>query len=75
MVYGPGDVHMRKLFTAIASGKFIMIGSGKVLAHLGYIDDQVDSLILCGVMPRANVHLQAFNIASARHVTLNELCS
>ena len=75
MVYGPGDVRMMKLFKAIASRKFIMIGSGEVLAHLGYIDDQVDSLILCGVRARDSVHLEAFNIASSKYLTLNELAS
>lgn len=75
MVYGPGDVRMMKLFKAIASGKFMMIGSGKVLAHLGYIDDQVDSLLLCGVRPRSQVHLEAFNIASGKYITLNELAA
>jgi len=73
MVYGPGDVRMMKLFKTINSGKFMMIGSGEVLAHLGYIDDQVDSLILNGVGSREKIHLQAFNIASDRPVTLNEL--
>lgn len=73
MVYGPGDVRMMKLFTTIASGKFRMIGSGEVLAHLGYIDDQTDSFLLCAVKPRKNVHLEAFNIASDKHITLNNL--
>jgi len=73
MVYGPGDVRMMKLFTTIASGKFRMIGSGEVLAHLGYIDDQTDSFLLCAVKPRKNVHLEAFNIASEKHITLNNL--
>ena len=75
MVYGPGDVRMMKLFKTIANRKFIMIGSGEVLAHLGYIDDQVDSLILCAVRPRESVHLEAFNIASSKYLTLNELAS
>ncbi len=75
MVYGPGDVRMMKLFKAIAARKFIMIGSGEVLAHLGYIDDQVDSLLLGGVQPRAKVHLEAFNIASSKYITLNELAA
>ena len=75
MVYGPGDVRMMKLFKAVAARKFMMIGSGEVLAHLGYIDDQVDSLLLCGVRPRSKVHLEAFNIASANYITLNELVS
>jgi nucleoside-diphosphate-sugar epimerase len=73
MVYGPGDVRMMKLFKTIYSGKFMMIGSGDVLAHLGYIDDQVDSLMLSGVGPREKTHLEAFNIASSRPITLNEL--
>lgn len=73
MVYGPGDTRMMKIFKAIHSGKFMMIGSGDVLAHLGYIDDQVDSLILNAVRPREKVHLEAFNIASSRPITLNEM--
>jgi nucleoside-diphosphate-sugar epimerase len=48
MVYGPGDRRMMKLFKAIASGRFRMIGSGEVLAHLGYIDDQTESFLLGG---------------------------
>lgn len=75
MVYGPGDTRMMKIFKAINSGKFMMIGSGEVLAHLGYIDDQVDSLILNGVRPRDKVHLEAFNIASSKPITLNELAA
>ncbi len=51
----------------------MMIGSGEVLAHLGYVDDQTDSLILNAVRPRDQVHLEAFNIASAKPITLNEL--
>jgi len=73
MVYGPGDTRMMKIFKAIDSGKFMMIGSGEVLAHLGYIDDQVDSLILNAVRPRDMMHLEAFNIASSKPITLNEL--
>lgn len=73
MVYGPGDTRMMKLYQSIFSGRFVMIGSGETLAHLGYIEDQVDSLILCAVRPRADVHLEAFNIASNQAITLNEM--
>jgi dihydroflavonol-4-reductase len=73
MVYGPGDMRMLKFFKAILRGRFVMVGSGEVKAHLGYIDDQVYSLILCAVVPREKVHLEAFNIASDRPMTLNEL--
>jgi nucleoside-diphosphate-sugar epimerase len=50
-----------------------MIGSGTVLAHLGYIEDQTDSFLLCAIAPRERVHCEAFNIASGEPVTLNEL--
>ncbi len=73
MVYGPGDMRMFKLFKTILKQRFRMIGSGKTLAHLCYIEDQVDSLLLGAVQPREQVHLQAFNIASAHPITLNKL--
>lgn len=73
MVYGPGDLRMLKLFKSILHRSFRMIGSGKVLAHLGYIDDQTDSFLLSATAPRESVHLEAFNIASADPLTLNEM--
>ncbi len=75
MVYGPGDTRMLKLFKTIASGRFRMIGSGKTLAHLGYIDDQTDSFLLCAVAPRDAVHCEAFNIASGEPLSLNEMAA
>lgn len=73
MVYGPGDTRMLKLFQRILRGRFLMIGSGETLAHLGHIDDQVESFLLCATAPREKVHLEAFNIASDEPLTLNEL--
>jgi nucleoside-diphosphate-sugar epimerase len=73
MVYGPGDLRMLKFFKSILRRRFVMVGSGEVQAHLGYIDDQVDSLIRCALALREKVHLEAFNIASDRPMTLNEL--
>jgi nucleoside-diphosphate-sugar epimerase len=71
MVYGPADQRMLKLFRSIASGRFRMIGSGRVLAHLGFIDDQTESFLLSAVAPRKAVHGEAFNIASSQPLTLN----
>lgn len=73
MVYGPPDLRMMKLFKLVANGRFRMIGDGQCLAHLGYIEDQTDSFLLCAVAPRENVHLEAFNIASDEPITLNAL--
>lgn len=73
MVYGPGDRRMLKLFRRVLSGRFRMIGSGNVLAHLGHVDDQTESFLHCAVAPREAVHGEAFNIASGEPLTLNEL--
>lgn len=73
MVYGPGDDRMRKLFTTINKKRFFMIGKGDVLAHLCYVDDQIDSFILSSVASRDKVHLESFNISSAEPITLNDL--
>jgi nucleoside-diphosphate-sugar epimerase len=75
MVYGPGDLRMLKLFKTILAGKFMMIGSGETLAHLGYIEDQVDSFLLQAVVPREKIHLEVFNIASGEPITLNTLAA
>ena len=47
-IYGPGDTRFLKLFRALRKGRFVMIGSGKVLYHLTYIDDLVQGFILAG---------------------------
>ena len=73
MVYGPGDMRMLKLFRSVLSGGFVMVGDGSTLAHLGHIDDQVDSLLDSAVAPRDAVHLEAFNIASDAPIALNDL--
>lgn len=73
MVYGPGDTRLLKLYRAILGRSFVMIGSGRTLAHLGYIDDQVDSFLLCVLADGRSVHGEEFNIASDEPMPLNEL--
>ena len=73
MVYGPGDLRLLKFFRSILQRRFVMIGSGEVTAHLNYIEDVLDSLILGALAPREKVHLEAFNVASDRPMSLNEL--
>lgn len=75
MVYGPRDMRQLKLFKAILSRRFAMVGSGKTWAHYGYIEDQVDSLLLGALAPRRAVHGEAFNIASGKPIQLNQLVS
>ena len=65
MAYGPGDVRMMKIFKAINDGKFMMIGSGETLAHLGYVDDQTDSFLLGAVKPATMSTLQPLILPQA----------
>ena len=44
--YGPGDRRLVKLFSTIKSGVFFVIGDGKNLHHMIFIDDLIDGLLL-----------------------------
>lgn len=49
--YGPGDRRLLKLFKAIHKNRFFMIGSGKNLHHLIYIDDLIEAFFLAAESP------------------------
>lgn len=51
--YGPGDYRLLKLFAGIQKGVFFMIGSGKNLHQLVFVDDLVEGLYELGSNPRA----------------------
>lgn len=70
-IYGPGDIRFLKLFKYIQTGRFVMVGDGKVLYHLTHIDDLVDGFILCG--EKENALGQTYIIAGERFVSFNEL--
>jgi nucleoside-diphosphate-sugar epimerase len=44
-VYGPGDRRLLKLFKMVKTGRFFMIGDGKNLHHLIYVDDLIEGLL------------------------------
>lgn len=67
-IYGPGDTRFLKLFRNVRRP---MIGSGKVLYHLTYIDDLVEGIRLAGETP--GVEGETFTLAGPRYTTLNEL--
>ncbi len=70
-IYGPGDRRFLKLFRPISKGYFVMIGAGRVLYHLTYIDDLVEGITLCG---RRNEALgEVFTIAGPEYTTIGEL--
>ncbi len=70
-IHGPGDMRFHKLFRAIASGAFRMIGDGRVLYHMTYIDDLVTGIIACGEHPAAVG--QTYILCGPRYTTLTEL--
>jgi nucleoside-diphosphate-sugar epimerase len=70
-IYGPGDTRFLKLFRPINRGFFVMIGSGKVLYHMTYIDDLVDGFLLAGRKPEALG--EVFAIAGEKYTTIGEL--
>lgn len=70
-IYGPGDLRLLKLFKMVHTGKFRMIGPGKVHFHLVYIDDLVDGIIRCGTRDEALG--EVFILAGPKSVPLTKL--
>jgi nucleoside-diphosphate-sugar epimerase len=70
-IYGPGDLRFLKLFRSIERGRFVMIGSGRSLYHLTYIEDVVQGFVLAGASPTALGEI--FTIAGPRYTTLKVL--
>lgn len=70
-IYGPGDTRFLKLFKHIYKGNFKMIGSGKVLYHLTFVEDLVEGIILAGETPKASG--QIYTIGGEEYLPLEEL--
>ena len=70
-IYGPGDTRFLKLFKPINKGYFFMIGSGRSLYHMTYIDDLVQGFILAGNHPDAIG--EVFTIGGEHYTMLGEL--
>jgi len=70
-IYGPGDTRFLKLFKAINKGRFLMVGSGKALYHLTYIDDLIKGFLLAGKREEAIGKILA--IGGPSHTTLAKL--
>ena len=70
-IYGPGDTRFLKLFRAIGKRLFVMIGNGKTLYHLTYIDDLIDGMLLAASHPDAIG--EVFTLCGPEYTDLNEL--
>ena len=70
-IYGPEDTRFLKMFRGIARGRFPMLGSGRVLYHLTYIEDLAEGFRLCGETPGAAG--RTYLLAGPEYTTLAEL--
>ena len=70
-IYGPGDTRFLKLFKHIYNGKFRMIGDGKVLYHMTYVEDLARGFILAGEKEESVGEI--FTIGGEGYLTLGEL--
>jgi len=71
MVYGPGEIRNKaKMFRLIQKGFFAIIGNGKNLMSLVYIDNLVSGIILAGESTRAIK--QTYIISDKNPYTMNE---
>jgi len=69
--YGPGDRRLLKLFKAIDKKAFFMIGNGRNVHHLIYIDDLIDGFLAAAGSDRALG--EVFVLAGKEIVTTNEM--
>jgi nucleoside-diphosphate-sugar epimerase/SAM-dependent methyltransferase len=70
-VYGPGDRRLLKLFKVIRKNRFFMIGNGKNLHHLIYIDDLIDAFLMTA--EKDDALGKVFLVAGEKPVTSNEM--
>lgn len=69
--YGPGDRRLLKLFKTIKKNVFFMIGDGKNLHHLIYVDDLIEGMFLAA--NGENAPGQIFLLVGKEPITTNDM--
>lgn len=70
-VYGPGEIRNKaKLFQLIKKKRFVIIGNGKNLISLVYIDNLIDVVILAA--NKKNAIWRVYIVSDKRSYTINE---
>jgi len=69
--YGPGDMRLLKLFRGVKSGRFPIVGSGKNLHQLIYVDDLARGLLAACSAPAAD--RQTMVLAGSERITTNTM--
>lgn len=70
-IFGPGDTRFLKLFRHIYRGNFKMIGKGKALYHLTFVEDLVGGIILAG--EKGEINGEIYTLGGNEFLPLNEL--
>lgn len=70
-IYGPGDLRLLKMFRMIARKRFYVLGNGRALYHMIYIDDLVSGFILAS--RKSGSIGEVFIIGGPKYTNLNEL--
>jgi nucleoside-diphosphate-sugar epimerase len=69
--YGPGDRRLLKLFRGVQKGMFFVIGNGKNIHQLIYVDDLVDGFLLVASHPSAVG--ETFVLAGTERLTTTQM--
>jgi len=70
-IYGPGDLRLLKMFKIAAKKRTFILGKGKTLFHMVYVDDLVNGFILASEKKEALG--EVFIIGGEKYTTLDEL--
>lgn len=70
-IYGPGDMRIYKFFKLVSKKYLPILGKGEVCYHMVYIDDLVESFVLCLTEEKADKEI--FLIGGEHYLSLNEL--
>ena len=71
-VYGPGDVHVLRLFQAILARRFLLVSGGRAFCHPTFVGDAVSGILAAS---DRGVAWRTYHVAGPRPVTIAELAT
>ena len=71
-VYGPGDVHVLRLFQAIAADRFPLVDGGRALCHPTFVSDAVGGILAAS---DRGAPWRTYHVAGPRPVSIAELAA
>jgi len=71
-VYGPGDVHVLRLFQAIRARRFALVAGGRAFCHPTFVTDAVTGILAAS---DRGAPWRTYHVAGPRPVTIAELAT